>query len=193
MDLNKFVKDAIRTEKVVDEIIIKDVEFLYLLDILKITTEALDGYKKKIFYGKSAKYDEQMSTIIERLDDAINGLACAQTGEEITYTNEMINTRGFHGMLGIITEAGELAQILGNYIETGEMDIANLAEELADGAGGTNSWYGAVVCDAFNIDPELPPRNVIQKLKVRYPEKYTDELADNRNLIEERKALEAGL
>jgi hypothetical protein len=64
-------------------------------------------------------------------------------------------------------------------------------EEMADGAGGTNSWYGAILCDVLNIDPYDPMDKVIRKLKARFPDKYCDEKADNRDIAAERAELES--
>jgi hypothetical protein len=190
MDLYQFQKDALRTESVVPEININKQEFLALLNAYILISEALDAYKKKIFYNKSQKYDEVMPRLPHLLEAAASDILYSNK-EKIETLPENISTRGVHGMLGILTESGELASILQKYVETGEIDIVNLSEELADGAGGTNSWYGAVLCDTFNIDPNDPPAKVIRKLKARYPDKYSDDNATNRNLEAERKELES--
>lgn len=189
MDLYQFQKDALRTESVIDEIKINKNEFLYLVEAFMLISEVLDGYKKKIFYKKDTKYNALIADLPKRLEALSTDIDLSNTEKEEVLQN--INTRAIHGMLGVLTESGELAKILYGYTIDGTIDVVNLAEELADGAGGTNSWYGAVLCDVFNIDPNDPPAKVIRKLKARYPDKYTDDLANERNLIEERKELES--
>lgn len=187
MDLYKFQKDALRTESVIPEIVVNKEELSYIIEAFILLSDVLDGYKKLIFYKKDTKYN----TLIEELPHKLEALSYdIKYSKEKPKKLENINTRAIHGMLGIMTETGELASILLKYIETGEIDIHNLAEELADGAGGTNSWYGTLVCDVFGIDPNDPPDKVIRKLRVRFPDAYSDELADNRDLESERKELE---
>lgn len=55
-----------------------------------------------------------------------------------------------------------------------------------------NCIIGCVILTArkYNIDIFKALDNNIEKLKVRYPEKFTTENALNRNLVEERKMLE---
>jgi NTP pyrophosphatase (non-canonical NTP hydrolase) len=188
MDLYNFQKNALRTESVVSEIVTNKDELCYIIEAFILLSEILDGYKKKIFYNKDVKYNN----LIEKLPKKLEEVTCKimNSHDNDPKKLENIDTRAIHGMLGIMTETGELASILLNYIQTGEIDVYNLAEELADGAGGTNSWYGTLLCDVFKIDPNDPPDKVIRKLKVRYPEKYCDSLANNRDLSSERMELE---
>lgn len=188
MDLYKFQKDALRTESVIPEIVTRKDELSYIIEAFILLAEVLDGYKKNIFYNKDAKYNKLIGELPSKLEALSDDIFYAHSDKPEKLEN--INTRAIHGMLGIMTETGELASILLKYINTGEIDIHNLAEELADGAGGTNSWYGTLLCDVFNIDPNDPPDKVIRKLRVRFPDAYSDELADNRDLVSERKELE---
>jgi hypothetical protein len=41
-----------------------------------------------------------------------------------------------------------------------------------------------------NIDPYEAMQKNIDKLKARFPEKFTEELANNRDLVKEREILE---
>ena len=99
-----------------------------------------------------------------------------------------INPRVFHGVIGIATEAGELVEIVNDNLTNGiEIDPVHVGEESANGDIG---WYNAILNDALNLDWEQGLKNNIDKLRVRYPEKYTDECAENRDLASERKELE---
>jgi hypothetical protein len=51
-------------------------------------------------------------------------------------------------------------------------------------------WYIANLCNLNEWDLESILEININKLKIRFPEKFTNDLAINRDLIEERKTLE---
>lgn len=78
-----------------------------------------------------------------------------------------------HATYGIAGEAGELAdavkrhQIYGQHLNAG-----NVAEELGD-----LLWYIALACHAINVPMSHIAQMNIDKLRVRYPEAYTDNLA----------------
>ena len=58
---------------------------------------------------------------------------------------------------------------------------------------GDIDWYKAIAFDAWNVDPESPLNAVINKLKLRYPEKFTSSAAINRDLSKERETLESDM
>jgi len=64
------------------------------------------------------------------------------------------------------------------------VDIANVKEELGD-----LLWYIAVACDALGVSMEKLMAMNIEKLSVRYPEKFSSFNALNRNLKKERETL----
>lgn len=91
-----------------------------------------------------------------------------------------------HMAMGMVTEAGELIDVYKkNLAYKKEIDYVNLKEELGD-----ILWYIANLCNINDWDIEDVLEININKLKVRYPEKFTQENAINRNLEEERKILE---
>jgi NTP pyrophosphatase (non-canonical NTP hydrolase) len=52
-----------------------------------------------------------------------------------------------HGMLGLITETGEICDAIKKHtIYSKELDIANIGEEFGD-----SMWYAAILCDAAGI------------------------------------------
>lgn len=192
MDLYEFQKLALRTESVIGDIVVKKDELLCLIEAYAILGDMLDCYKKKIFYKKNKKYDETFLESLRKVENLLIDISYANKAKEEVVENisNAPNSRVFHGMLGICTESAELAQILRKFVDDGSLDVVNLMEEMADGAGGTNSWYAAPICDALGIDPHEPMDKVIRKLKARFPEKYSDELAENRNIAAERAELE---
>jgi NTP pyrophosphatase (non-canonical NTP hydrolase) len=91
-----------------------------------------------------------------------------------------------HMILGMVTETGELADIFKKDLAYGKsIDWVNAQEEIGD-----LMWYIANFCNMNNFDLEAIMENNIKKLQTRYPEKFTQQDAINRNLSAERKVLE---
>ena len=91
-----------------------------------------------------------------------------------------------HGVLGLITEAAELAEVLKKQHAYGKpIDRVNLKEELGDVL-----WYLPLLCRALDTDMESIAEMNIAKLKLRYPNKFSKEDAITRNLTAERGLLE---
>jgi NTP pyrophosphatase (non-canonical NTP hydrolase) len=91
-----------------------------------------------------------------------------------------------HMVMGLSTEAGEVMDIYKRKLAYNKnIDYVNLKEELGD-----ILWYVANLCNIHNWDMEDIMDININKLKVRFPEKFTEFHALNRDLIEERKILE---
>lgn len=115
-----------------------------------------------------------------------------EAGRTFAYRKEPLGigvTDMLHCAIGIATESGELLDSFKKHIFYGKkLDLVNLKEELGD-----LMWYIsnlAVLTDTSLAD--LMDAN-IEKLRIRFPEKFTQELAENRNLEEERKSLEDNL
>ena len=93
-----------------------------------------------------------------------------------------------HAGLGMATEAAEFLDVLKKEHAYGKiMDRVNLVEEVGD-----LLWYCALACRALDIDLQAVANTNIEKLRVRYPEKYTDAQAITRNIPAERSLLETG-
>ena len=99
--------------------------------------------------------------------------------------NETLNN--LHYLLGITTEIGELLDIWKrNIAYKKDIDWINVKEELGD-----ILWYFSNFLRINNIDFEEILNINIKKLESRYPEKFTEEKAINRDLESERKILES--
>jgi NTP pyrophosphatase (non-canonical NTP hydrolase) len=95
--------------------------------------------------------------------------------------------RLIHYGMGMVTEAGEFIDMLKKHMMYGKpLDRTNLIEEIGDLA-----WYMARACDELCIDFEEVLRRNIEKLKTRYPEKFTEDKALNRDLEKEREVLQS--
>lgn len=94
--------------------------------------------------------------------------------------------RLLHGAIGIATESGELLSPIKAHVFYGkELDKTNLKEELGD-----ILWYIAITADELDISFEELMEKNIAKLKARYGDKFSEHMAKNRNLDNERKILE---
>ena len=84
------------------------------------------------------------------------------------------------------TELGELADAYKKHIFYGkELDITNVSEEIFD-----MFWYAVNLARIEKIDLVKGMQNNIAKLKVRFPDKFTEQNAIERNLEAEREQLE---
>lgn len=117
--------------------------------------------------------------------------ALAHRTENVAY--DLIKTRLttqhirlLHGAMGLCTEAGEIQDILKRTLFYGNtFDPIHLREELGD-----ILWYVALICNEMDWSLEEIMRHNLAKLQARYPERFTDHHAVNRDLSAERAVLE---
>ena len=96
------------------------------------------------------------------------------------------NQRILHAAIGCVTESGEMLDALKKSIFYGKpLDVVNVKEEAGD-----LLWYLAILFDEIGTDFETEMTRVINKLQTRFPEKFTEDNAFNRDLDTERKVLE---
>ena len=94
--------------------------------------------------------------------------------------------RLLHATLGLVTESGEFADsVKRSLFYKQEYDRTNAIEELGD-----VMWYIALAIDILGTSFDEVMEKNIAKLAKRYPDKYTDYHALNRDLESERKILE---
>ena len=100
-----------------------------------------------------------------------------------------VTIRLLHAAMGMATEAGEFLDMLKKHIFYGKpMDFINAKEEVGD-----QMWYAGLAIDVLQTTFNEVLTVNIDKLKARYPEKFTEEAAINRNLEIERAILELWL
>jgi NTP pyrophosphatase (non-canonical NTP hydrolase) len=93
-----------------------------------------------------------------------------------------------HMVIGMQTEVAEIADVYKKHIAYKKpIDYVNIKEELGDAM-----WYIANLCNIHGWDLRDILATNIAKLKSRYPEKFTEENALNRDLVIEREILEGG-
>lgn len=185
-----YIKQAIRTKS--DQFHPEAVDASSLTQLLRRaiwSLNELDHVKKALFYGKP------MPEGFSHLAAAPGGHTLEQRILELGHTllpggGPIGQIDMLHGIIGKATEAGELLEALLLALNGEPIDVVNVLEEVGDGF-----WYDAVICNAINNeDPttfeELQANN-IDKLRKRYPDKFTEYDATHRDLAGERVVLES--
>lgn len=86
-----------------------------------------------------------------------------------------------HAGIGLATESGEfLDSIKKNVFYGTNLNEPNLREELGD-----LMWYIALACRSLNVSIEEICEKNITKLSIRYPEKFSQECSENRDINKE--------
>lgn len=94
-----------------------------------------------------------------------------------------------HSVLGLGTEIGEFQDMVKRWIFYGkEFDRVNGIEELGD-----IFWYSALAIDVLKTTLEEVMTVNIKKLQQRYPEKFSEGRAVERDIINERGEMESNI
>jgi len=138
--------------------------------------QALDKIKKTLFYGR----DNGLA--------ALDGEpACKTVPLMLGDTEAAKATNLIHAILGIVTEAGEMLEALTDAIELGKpLDEVNAKEETGD-----LFWYCAILANECGFTFDEAQRVNIAKLRARFPDRFSEFDANNRNLDGERAILAA--
>jgi NTP pyrophosphatase (non-canonical NTP hydrolase) len=183
--MTTYLEEANRTTAEPEELYAGEDEHRYIATCLgQIVFNAADtdANKRLTFYGadfeKTVKREaKERQRIIKELQLPIT---LYKTGDFSVTDMNLI-----HVVYGVVTEAAEIAEeILKAGIEKRELNKTNLKEELGD-----LLWYIALGINTLGLDFEGVAKANIDKLKVRYPEKFTTEKAMNRDLEAEENAL----
>ena len=95
-------------------------------------------------------------------------------------------TNQLHMVIGASTESGELLDAYKKKLAYNkDLDEINIGEEIGD-----IFWYLFNLCDYLGFEPEYLMWLNVRKLKIRFPDKFDEEKANNRDLLHERKILE---
>lgn len=194
MNFEQFVPLALRTESKLDSVRMDKTTLIALLRVGIAAGEVLDVVKKSVFYNKPAKFDanifetlEQVQYAFSEATDTLNDNYSGKPSEALVGDDSYnLNPRLLHGILGKFTESAELLSAVHKTLVHGtDLDVVNVMEELGD-----DQWYDAVIVDETGIDLDVARSRVINKLAIRYPDKFDDVKASERDLDAERKALE---
>jgi NTP pyrophosphatase (non-canonical NTP hydrolase) len=92
-----------------------------------------------------------------------------------------------HMVLGMTTESSEIADVYKKALAYNKpIDYINVKEEIGD-----LMFYVANMCNLNGWGLKDLLETNINKLRIRYPEKFTEDKAINRDLKSERKILES--
>lgn len=138
-----------------------------------VTGAILDQVKRTLFYGK--EYEDHATA------------RAAGVFNELLPFADRINPDILHGAIGLFTEAAELIEAIYKGAKTGEFDGVNIKEELGD-----CEWYLALLYRSLGANPGEVKFTNIEKLKKRFPEKFSTQAALNRDLDGEREVLKTG-
>lgn len=153
--------------------------FVHNLELVANASRGIDVCKKILAYGKM--HSGHTSTLEAAPHYAASRMAFFQ--EEKSSDDEL------HALIGVISEAGELAEALFDAAQAGEeLDRTNVVEELGD-----ILWYMSLICRSYGITMDQIAWINHQKLKARYGDAFTQDAALNRDLDKERAVLEGGV
>ena len=139
-----------------------------------------DNLKRHLFYGKG-EIPSFHQSYRDALDEKLN---VSGRNSPYTFTDQEINL--LHSALGQVTESAEfLESVIKTLLEGKSLDKVNLAEEIGD-----SQWYHAIAADALGTTFDIIQDLNIKKLQKRYPDKFCEEKAVERDLDAERRILE---
>ena len=146
-----------------------------------VSSSALDMMKKKVMYDadtlKLMKLDAEYMKVLNMFKND-------EYLDKISEDEKL--SKLFHYIIGCITEQNELVTALVNATLSGKIDTVNFGEEISD-----SFWYEARLCDILGLDGDSLRQKNIDKLKARFPDKFTEHSANNRDLQTERQILES--
>lgn len=195
MTSDEFKTSALSTEKVPTALHFSRSGLAMLLSAAGQMAGIVDQVKKTMIYDKPFSENDFREKIgkltgqLERMVSAAHRIAIPEDTESPLHAP---NLRLVHGSIGMYGEAGELLEAMLKQLQTGELDMVNVGEELGDAF-----WYATLVSDESGISFEMAQEAVIQKLTNkqtgRYKAGYSNEAALNRDIDAERALLESSV
>jgi NTP pyrophosphatase (non-canonical NTP hydrolase) len=158
------------------------VSLSYFLDVCESAIAAvkrLDAIKKALFYGRDGVLSPEANQATLAQFPVFISDSCSPEDNQAA-------TNLLHGILGKITESGELLEALAKVAKGEKLDDANILEEVGDGF-----WYDALILRAINSNFGEAQLVNIAKLRKRFPNAFAEHEANNRDLFAEREILES--
>ncbi len=179
MNNAEYIKGALRTESPTTPEMIARFHSLDTIELLKETFERciaqgkeLNKFKKHLFYGKVLDISSATYT---------QGTVAPELGDKLQNYLRII-----HAAIGLYTEAGEFIEAIYKHLfNDKDPDHLNMVEECGD-----IFWYLAIFADDLSVTFDDIQRINNNKLRARYPEKFTEQQATTRDLDTERRVLE---
>ena len=150
---------------------------------------ALDRFKKALVYGKDIGDPAGQNSELMAGEYAESRFAPLEGQLDTMFVDlDAVPADVTHAILGIVTEAAELAEAWIDAVSGQKpLDLVNLKEETGD-----LLWYMALLGRGAGFTFEQAKTANIAKLVKRYGDKFTDFAALNRDLDGERQILEKG-
>ena len=192
LNWNKYQAAAQRTARRVGEVRGDLGATLATIEVLVAAGDLADLLKKQVFYRRETTVEQYLSAI----EDIRVALSLLESSVEVSLNSEDIlplHEKLFHGTLGAFGEEAEMLEALLSSAHDDEkgLDRANVIEEAGD-----SLWYQAEKLAGVEEVTGSPPAAVaainIAKLKARYPDRFSEGRALDRDLVKERRALEEG-
>lgn len=142
--------------------------------------------ESNVYYGAKPidNYKWLFDEVVNCID--INKITYQQQAHRTLNYLETDQLNAIHMLLGLGSEVGELMDAYKKAIAYGqELDLTNVIEELGD-----IKFYISNFCTLLNINEDVVGQKNIDKLIARYPDKFSNENAENRDLKKEREILE---
>ena len=138
-------------------------------------------YTSHCYYHYARPIRKAKTLTLSEYSKAVDGF-CSNSYAEI-------DRKLLHGIIGCVTEAGELLDAIKKSMFYGkEIDRINIIEELGD-----LCWYLQLTCNAMDVSMEEVMSINVKKLTERYKGKgFSEHDANNRDLDAERDVLESG-
>lgn len=150
---------------------------LYILENFIQSGIVADITKRKVYYNDNDRSLENRK--IEAMDKVSFDVVSLDRNSEVK--NEEVDL--FHAILGMVSEVGEICEnVLHSYAHGKKIDKNNLSEEIGD-----LLWYIALFLRYTGSDFETEFNRNIEKLKKRFPDKFTIDNALNRNIEKEQE------
>jgi NTP pyrophosphatase (non-canonical NTP hydrolase) len=142
-----------------------------LMEARKKSADIIDAVKRALIYGNTER--------LKKTDYA----KVAENPLDLPY---FMDVDELHAILGMEGEVGEISEAV---LSDDPRDV--IRARIVDEAGDF-LWYLALLCDKFDIKFEELFAGNIAKLAKRYPDKFTTDLAVNRDLKAEAEVFGLG-
>lgn len=199
MSLETFVKDACRTESPNFELLIPglpdaegEVESYDTARLVHaafgMQTETAE-FSEEILVSRAKGVDVDVVNLREELGDILWYVAIACDELKLNFTSLVASPKGARGVgadHSITAVVADFTDILKKSIFYGKpLDVTKVSAVLERLVGDISE-----LCGILDTNLEAVVAKVSDKLKTRYPDKFTEESATNRDLDAERKVLE---
>lgn len=157
------------------------------LSELETFQEVLSTFLSMVNLGRKADIQKRTVFYGKKQDKPLEMLQYPETKPKLMAQRLLDDVDLLHGVIGKITELGELCELIMTKVETGNFDLTNFREELGD-----DDWYNQILCSLSGMTlAEIQDLNEQKLTKKRYKAGYSDHAAVNRDLSAERNALES--